>query len=334
MTLWVSIAAMCLVATLFLAWPLYRRQQRLSLLIVGCVAVIVAISLGLYAYQGRPGLPSGAGTGEPPDIEAMVTSLAARLESDPDDLNGWKMLGRSYMTMQNFAAAVDAYERAVEIEESQNAQTLVDLGSALLARDNAGIQGRTSALFEAALALEPNNPNALFYGGIAALNRDDVDLAAERWEILLGLNPPEEIRGILEQRVAEWRGEPLTAQEAPPVVPVGPVVSAEISVVPAIQASLPADASVFIIARDPAQPSPPIAVTRRQLSELPAVVTLGDSESMIPGRNLSSFAEFEIIARVSVSGQPIAQSGDWFAAAIVKPAEGDEISLLIEQQVP
>ncbi len=329
---------MCLVATLFLAWPLYRRQQRLSLLIAGCVATIVVISLGLYAYQGRPGLPSGAGSGEPPDIEAMVSSLAARLENDPDDLSGWKMLGRSYMTMQNFAGAVDAYERALEIEESQNAQTLVDLGAALLARDQTGIAGRTSALFESALALEPNNPNALFYGGIAALNRGNTELAAERWEILLGLNPPEEIRGILEQRVAEWRGQPLPTQAAPQVEPQlaqsGPVVAANISVAPAITESLPADASVFIIARDPAQPSPPIAVTRRQLSELPTIVTLGDSESMIPGRNLSAFAEFEIVARVSVSGQPIAQSGDWFVSAIVKPAESNEVSLLIEQQVP
>ena len=72
MSLWYSIAAMCLIATLFVAWPLYRRQQRLSLLIAGSVAVIVAISLGLYAYQGRPGLPSGTGSDEPPDIEAMV----------------------------------------------------------------------------------------------------------------------------------------------------------------------------------------------------------------------------------------------------------------------
>jgi cytochrome c-type biogenesis protein CcmH len=328
---------MCLVATLFVIWPLYRRQQRLSLLIAGCVATIVVISLGLYAYQGRPELSSGAVAGAQPDIDAMVASLAARLENDPDDLNGWKMLGRSYMTMQNFAAAVGAYERAVEIEESQNAQTLVDLGAALLARDNGGIQGRISALFESALALDPNNPNALFYGGIAALNRGDTELAAERWEILLGLNPPEEIRGILEQRVAEWRGQPLppqAAQAAPQVAQAGPVVSVDISVAPAITGSLPADASVFVIARDPAQPSPPIAVTRRQLSELPAVVTLGDSESMIPGRNLSGFGEFEIVARISVSGQPIAQSGDWFATAIVKPAESDEVSLLVDQQVP
>jgi cytochrome c-type biogenesis protein CcmH len=334
MTLWVSLAAMCLVATLFLIWPLYRQQQRLSLLIAGCVATIVIISLGLYAYQGRPGLPSGAGTGEQPDIEAMVTSLAARLENEPDDLNGWKMLGRSYMTMQNFAGAVQAYERALEIEESQNPQTMVDLGAALLARDKTGIEGRTAALFESALALDPNNPNALFYGGIAALNRGDTELAAERWEILLGLNPPDEIRGVLEQRVAEWRGEPLPVQEAPQAAKAGPVISARISVPPAIQESLSAEASVFIIARDPAQPSPPIAVTRRQLSELPAVVALGDSESMIPGRNLSGFVEFEVVVRVSVSGQPIAQSGDWFASAIVKPAESNEVSLVVEQQVP
>ncbi len=334
MTLWISIAVMCLVATLFVTWPLYRQQQRLSLLIAGCVALIVVISLGLYAYQGRPEVPSGAASGEQPDIEAMVNSLAARLEENPDDLNGWKMLGRSYMTLQNFAGAVDAYERAVAIEDSQNSQTLVDLGAALLARDGAGIEGRTSALFESALALDPNNPNALFYGGIAALNRGNTELAAARWEILLGLNPPEEIRGILEQRVAEWRGEPAPAQGLSQVKQGGPSIIAQIAVAPAIVESLPADASVFIIARDPAQPSPPIAVTRRQLSELPAVVALGDSDSMIPGRNLSSFAEFEIIARVSVSGQPIAQSGDWFASAIVRPAEIDKVILIIDQQVP
>jgi cytochrome c-type biogenesis protein CcmH len=326
---------MSLVATLFVVWPLYRRQQRLTLLMASCVAVIVVASVGLYAYQGRPGLPSGVAAGEPPDIEAMVTSLAARLQDNPDDVNGWKMLGRSYMTLQDFAAAVDAYERAVELEGSQNSQTLVDLAAALLARDNAGIQGRTSALIESALALDPNNPNALFYGGIAALNRGDKALAAERWEILLGLNPPDEIRGILQQRIAEWRGEAAPVPSAAPqTAQAGPVISVTVSASASILQSLPADASVFVIARDPAQPSPPIAVARRQLSELPATVELGDGNSMIPGRNLSAFAEFEIIARISVSGQPIAQSGDWFATAIVSPQRSDVATLQIDQQIP
>lgn len=333
MTLWVLIALMCVGATLFVAWPLYRGQQRLSPLLGGSIAVIVAIAVGLYAYQGEPDLPSGSGSDAPPDVEAMVESLATRLEDNPDDIDGWKMLGRSYMTLQEFDKAVTAYERAVELEQSENAQTLVDLGAAILDRDKTGIQGRASALFESALALEANNPSALFYGGIGALNRGDKALAIERWELLLSLNPPDNIRGLLVQRIAEWRGEAPAAQPVP-APPGGAIVTASLAAPDEVSGSLPGTTSVFIIARDPAQPSPPIAVTRRQLAELPAQVMLGDAEAMIPGRNLSMFEEIEVVARISVSGQPVAQSGDWFASAIVRPAENNEVSLLLDQQVP
>lgn len=333
MAIWVWMALMCVVATLFVAWPLYRKQQRLSATVAVSIAVIVAVSVGLYAYQGEPNLPSGRGAEGPPDIEAMVESLAARLQDSPDDVEGWKMLGRSYMALQEFDEAVTAYERAVELEQSQNGQTLVDLAAALLERDKTGIQGRTAALLESALAIEPNNPSALFYGGIAALNRGDKELAIQRWEILLSLNPPDNIRGVLEQRIAEWRGEAPALQPAPQPSPSA-LVTASIAVPEDVSASLPATTSVFIIARDPAQPSPPIAVTRRQLSELPAEISLGDAQAMIPGRNLSMFAEFEVVARISVSGQPVAQSGDWFASAVVRPADNDKVTLLLDQQVP
>ena len=125
----------------------------------------------------------------------------------------------------------------------------------------------------------------------------------------------------------------LGAQAAVAETP-GSVVSAAISVAPNAAASLPVQASVFIIARDPAQPSPPIAVTRRLLSELPATIELGDADSMLAGRALSGFTEFELVARVSLSGQPTAQPGDWYGSTIVKPAENNRISLSIAQQVP
>lgn len=332
MTLWIAIALMCLAATAFVAWPIYQQQRRFSGSIVGTVAFVVLLSVGLYAFQGAPDVPSGASA--EPDVEEMVASLAARLETDPDDLNGWIMLGRSYMTLGNFPEAVLAYERVVKIEQSQNAVSLVNLGEALLARDNSRIEGRTAALFESALALEPNNPEALFYGGIAAMNRGNTEQAAERWEILLGLNPPEEIRGILEQRIAEWRGVAPPTMSTPASAQAGTVIVAEISVSAAALASLPAEASVFVVARDPAQPSPPIAVTRRVLSELPATVNLSDADSMIPGRSLSAFTEVELIARVSVSGQPIAESGDWFGSVLVQPSASNAVTLQIDQQVP
>jgi len=333
-SLWLLIALMCLVAAMFVVLPLRRAQKPGYVVIMGSVGLMLLVAFGLYALRGSPDIPSAAS--KAPDVDAMVASLAARLESDPDDLNGWKMLGRSYMTLENFAAAVNAYEKAVALEQPQNAQTLVDLGGALLARDNTRIEGRASALFESALALEPNNPSALFYGGIGALNRGDAALAADRWEILLGLNPPEEFRAIIEQRIAEWRGlpPPLAAQGAAVVDEPGAIVTAEVSVPAATRERLPAEASVFVIARDPEQPSPPIAVARRLLSELPASVTLSDSDSMIPGRRLSAFAEVEIVVRISVSGQPVAQSGDWFASQIVKPAENNTVSLQINRQIP
>ena len=335
MTLWIVFGLMCLCAVVFIALPLYRPNKRLSPLLAGSVVIVVGLSAGIYAYQGSPGTPSGAGaTNSPPDINAMVASLAARLEADPTDINGWNMLGRSHMTLGNYAAAADAFRRTVELTESGDAQALVSLGEAILARDNSRIEGETSALFESALALDPNNGTALFYGGIGALNRDDKELAADRWEILLGLNPPPEIQQILVQRIAEWRGEPPPVTAQPTAERPGVVVTANVSVSMTAAASLPAEATVFIIARDPAQPSPPIAVTRRLLSELPGSVDLGDADSMIPGRTLSAFPELELIARVSLSGQPVAQSGDWFGSQLVKPAENNNVTLSIAEQVP
>lgn len=333
MILWTLIAVLCLVATLFVAYPLYRHEKRLSPLIIGCVLGIIGASLLLYDLRGNPGIPSVSGGGEAPDITAMVESLASRLEADPQDVEGWKMLGRSYMTLQNFAAAADAFEKAVELENSQQAQTLVNLGAAILSRDNARVEGRTAALFESALAIEPNNAEALFYGGIGAINRGNTELAIQRWEVVLSLSPPENIRAFMEQRIAEWKGEPppISAQTAERP---GSVLSVRVSVADDVASALPANATVYVIARDPARPSPPIAVTRRQLSELPSVVSLGDGDAMIPGRNLSGFAEFELVARISLSGQPVAQSGDWYASAMVAPAKNNNIELVIREQVP
>ena len=92
--------------------------------------------------------------------------------------------------------------------------------------------------------------------------------------------------------------------------------------------------TIFIIARDPAQPSPPIAAVRRRANELPSAITLTDADAMIPGRLLSGFDRLEIVARASTSGQPMAQSGDWFGAAELDTGESRSLSIIIDQQVP
>jgi cytochrome c-type biogenesis protein CcmH len=274
-------------------------------------------------------------------MSEVVVSLQKRLAGNPEDTAGWKMLGRTQLTLRDYAGAAEAYEKAMALEDGKDAQTMVDLAVAILNRDGSPIEGRPASLIDSALALDPNNPAALFYSGLGAANRGDTDTATARWEILLGLNPPANIRGILEQRLAEWRGESMPAPTAAPQVasndapvPDDAVVSARVSMSEEAMSAMTGDANIFFIARDPAAPSPPIAVSRLRVSELPTVVSLSDAQSMVEGRNLSAFREIEVLARVSLSGTPGAASGDWFGSILVRPAENNSVVLTINQQVP
>ncbi len=352
--LWIVFGVMSLAAVVFAILPFLRENSRNFAVVIVAVVFVIGASAALYSSIGRPGISSGAGAEGAGEMSEVVGSLAKRLENNPDDIEGWRMLGRSYMSLGNYEQAVKALERVVELDSGQNAQSLVDLGEAMLANSGQTMSPRILALFENALKLEPSNPGALFWGGIGAINRGDRSLAADRWERLLGTNPPPEIRDVLVQRIAEWRGNAAPAPQATAMAPASPspaapesspaasepaptapdaIVSASIALSGAAEESLPADGVVFIIARDPAQPSPPIAVTRQLLSQLPAVVQLDDGSSMVAGRELSGFAEFELEARVSLSGQPGKQPGDWYGTVLVRPAESASVSLSIDTEV-
>ena len=345
---WTTIVILSLLAIGFAVWPLWRNSHRLSPLVAGVIVFTVASSAVLYDRIGSPGVPSGrtihagqAGAGaDLPGMEEAIASLKARLDNNPDDIAGWKMLGRTYNAMQDFAGAAEAFERTMELENGQDADTLVNLAIAITNRDGGPLlDGRAVDLLENALQLDGNNQPALFYTGMAAANRNDIDTAATLWERLLALNPPQDVRGILEQNVAAWRGSQppaptAAAPSAAPEIPDDAVVSARVSLSDEASSAIANDANVFIIARDPSAPTPPIAVTRHRLSELPTTVSLTDANSMVEGRILSAFAEIELLARVSLSGGPAAQSGDWFGSLIVRPAENDSVFLTIDQKIP
>ena len=330
--IWLILGFMLLVAVTIVAWPLVRPHKGLSFPVIAAAVFVIASSAGLY-YQ--IGTPKGESAGsEMASVEEMVAGLDQRLRENPDDLPGWKMLGRSYFQMGNYDKAIEALERAVEIESGSNGQTLVDLGEAIWMQDQRSLAGRAAELFENALAISPNNPKALFYGGLVAVERGERFLAAERWEKLLATSPPADIQDILRQRIAELRGEQAPAVPAPETAASGgAIVSAAIELGEAAENAVDPNATVFVIARDPAQPRPPIAVVRRRVSDLPAVVALGDSDAMIRNRMLSGFSELEIVARVSMSGQPIAQAGDWYGDIVMRPSETSEISIVIDREV-
>jgi cytochrome c-type biogenesis protein CcmH len=158
---WFLFALMLAVAAVFLLWPAYRLKTRLSA--TGAAIVVAAVVLAPFVYLqiGNPDARNSQNAA--PEIEEMVSTLAARLEKNPQDLPGWKMLGRSYFTMGRLPEAIAAFERAIELESGRDAQTLADLGEAVLMSDQSSITGRAGQLFETALSLSPANPKALFY---------------------------------------------------------------------------------------------------------------------------------------------------------------------------
>jgi len=333
---WLIAGLMSLAAAAAAAWPMLRGQQRSTAVAVLTIGLVVGTAAGIYAANGRPDLPSGRS--ESMDIDAMVASLAARLEQTPDDLDGWKMLGRSYLNLGRFDEAAVAFERAIALEDGADADTLVEYGMSLARAGGQSIPPKAMAAFENAVTLAPMNPNALFWAGIGAANRGDTALAAERWEQVLATDPPAEVRDMLEQRIAAWRGEPAPTMPAshPPIDDAAPAgeIFIDVSVADDARSALAANTTVFVLARTPGGGGPPIAVTRRTLAELPGTITLSDKDSMLPGRNLSAFDEVEVVVRASATGNPTPSSGDWFGAAVVRPAETARVGIAIAEVVP
>jgi len=336
--IWLLFGLMLLAAALVVTWPMYRRQKRVSAALVTSVVIVLGVSALVYSGVGTPVPPPAAAS-----IDEMVAALDNRLQDNPDDIEGWKMLARSYMQLQNYPKAIAAFERVAALEEPASAQTMASLGEALLIQEGSPGSSRVGQLFESALAAEPSNPKALFYGGIIAIERGNQELAADRWEALLALSPPPEIEDVLRQRVAEWRGEAQPAaqpEEAPAAqpgaaAPAEAAIAVNVSLAPGAAAAVARNATVFVIARDPAQPSPPIAAVRRSVADLPALVSLSNADAMLPGRLLSQFEQLEIVARVSQSGGPIAQAGDWYGeSTLANPGSGGTIDVVIDKQLP
>jgi cytochrome c-type biogenesis protein CcmH len=119
-------------------------------------------------------------------IRGMVDGLAARLQQQPDDLEGWRMLGRSWAVLGEPAKSAEAYaEVARRLPEDATAQ--VDYATALLALEppDQPPSSETVDQFRKVLELDPDHPEALFHLGRAAALRGDTAGAAAHWQRLL-----------------------------------------------------------------------------------------------------------------------------------------------------
>ncbi len=153
--------------------------------------LLPVLAVGIYFAVGNPGAiggrqeAQGAGMAQ---IEAMVQRLADRLAQNPDDVDGWKMLGKSYSVLGRFADAANAYSKAA-IRAPRDARLLADLADALAMARGRNMKGEPEELVLRALQIDPSNLKALALAGSAAFDRDDFRAAARYWQRMLPLVP-------------------------------------------------------------------------------------------------------------------------------------------------
>jgi cytochrome c-type biogenesis protein CcmH len=173
---------------------------------------VLALSLPVAAALLYLAIGTPAALNPPPqehqfsaeDIDRMVAGLAAKLEQEPDNLQGWVMLARSYKSMGRLPDAVRAYERAGSFVEG-NADLLLDYADTLAASIG-GFNDKVRQLIDQALKLEPGHPQGLWMRGTAAYDDKRYNEAIADWEALLALLPPEsENAAALQANIAEVR---------------------------------------------------------------------------------------------------------------------------------
>lgn len=317
---YLAAAAMIAVALALLLVPLVRhgrRQGRPRGIFV--LALIVAFALplgaaGLYLLIGTPVALNGVEKQpeQPLSIDQAVAELQSHLQAEPKDAQGWLLLAQTYATLRKSAEARDAYEHVLNLQPDSTVAMVGWAESDSIVRTDHRIDGRALELLQRAVQLEPDNQRGLWLLGISQFQHDRYAEAATTWRKLQPLLDPGSTvaKAVAEQiAVADARaGQPPVAQAT--AAPDGPALHVQVSLAPKLKDQLHVGQTLFVYARAEQGPPMPLAVARLDASTLPATVTLTDAMGMTPQLKLSSAARVFVGARISSSGQAIAQSGD------------------------
>lgn len=289
---------------------------------------VIALTSGLYWSYGnwRVGA-QGVEAASAQAVIDMVDKLAKRLKTPEGqgDLQGWDMLGHSYVIMGRYADAAEAFDHARKLTNDANPLELASYAEARTLTDPDSFMDKTLPLFEKVLQMDPSNTQALWYGGLGALQRGDQRLAIQRWNAILAQNPPADYRAYIEKAIADAGGTPAAAV-------AGVSISVHVSLAPALAAQASPGDTVFVYAR-PAdgEAGPPLAAKRLQVRDLPVDLKLSDQDAVVPGRVISAYAAVTVIARVSKSGTAAApHDGDLLGQQGWKKASGKPLAIVID----
>lgn len=324
MNLWLPAFAALAAAVMavMVLWPLRRSGRK------GFIGLTVALGVAGCALYLLVGTPEAATprteTAAANDLQQGVRELQQALEREPQRADGWALLGRSQLALGQLQEANAAFERAVALAPDE-VPVLVEAAQAR-AQTNPTRQFDDTALqwLQHAQKLDPNSERAAWLIGVALRQRGQNAEAAQVWEALLPKLEPGAAAALREQIAIARQGGGNA-----PAVASAHALRVSVALAAGTKAdALPANATVFIIARQPGGPPMPVAVEKHALADLPLTVTLDDGDSPMPTVKLSALDEVEVFARVSATGQANRQEGDVDSAPVrVKLPHGGTVAV-------
>jgi len=332
---------------------------------------LAAVSLYLMIGETRGLLPQaqlasvtqmnqGNGSENPQGHEnfsAALENLISRLSSNPNDIEGWVMLGRTYSSMERYTEAANTYAKIVELVPD-NPQILSEYARALAMKNNGTLAGKPTELLYQALKIDPQFPPALALAGHAEFEQEHYAQASTHWEKLLASIPQDTpLAKSIKDSIAEAKLLASSGTDKSPEQPVAtsepvetnlqPVkndtdapaatstsVSGRVTIKPELASKAASSDTLFIYARAKSGPKMPLAILRLKVSDLPASFTLTDDMAMAPTMKMSSFPEVVIEARISKSGQAVPASGDLQGFSEPVKLGHNDIAILIDRQIP
>jgi cytochrome c-type biogenesis protein CcmH len=273
----------------------------------------------------------------PEAINKMVTGLAKKLKAEPNNLDGWLMLGRSYKELQRYPEAIDALAHAYQLS-GEKAEVMLPYAEALMLTNDGNWAGKPQELLNKALAIEPKSLNGLWLSALASAQQGDKKGAIEFLRKLEAVLPAEstdkqQIHELIANTEVELtNASPVTATQSTASGRVS--VDIKVSLATDLQTDAKPEDTVFIYAQALSGPKMPLAIIRKKVKELPLSVSLTDAESMIPNMKLSNFKQVRLLARISKSGNAMPQTGDLIG--VIEQAnlvDREEIKIVINGRV-
>lgn len=317
-------------------------------------AVVLAValplgSMGLYMWVGQPEAlnPMAAKTPDqvdPKDLAKMAQTLADKLQAKPDNLQGWVMLGRTYRALENFDAALKAYDSALKLSADDDLK--LERIEIIAMQRQGQFEGEPWNVIREVLQRDPQHFGALLTAGSASYAEGKFADALKYWEQArkpLDANNPD-LEG-LENAIAAVRdrlGMPpakssVTASSTPSSTSVatsGLNVTGQVNLSASLKSKASPNDVVFIYATPANGDRMPLAIFKTTVSQLPLNFTLDDSSAMTPDRKLSAAGEVMVKVRVSKSGNAMPQSGDLSGSLGPVKVGVKGLKLEIKDQIP